>query len=81
MTPQSFLRSSLGLKIVMAVTGIVLFGFVIGHMIGNLQIYLGREAFNHYAELLRELGHGMLLWVARAGCSLPSRCTSGRPGA
>jgi succinate dehydrogenase / fumarate reductase cytochrome b subunit len=67
MTPQSFLRSSLGLKIVMALTGIVLFGFVIGHMVGNLQIYLGREAFNHYAELLRALGHGMLLWVARAG--------------
>jgi succinate dehydrogenase / fumarate reductase cytochrome b subunit len=69
MTPahgQSFLRSSLGLKIVMALTGIVLFGFVIGHMIGNLQIYLGREAFNHYAELLRALGHGALLWVARA---------------
>ena len=70
MTPahaQSFLRSSLGLKIVMALTGIVLFGFVIGHMIGNLQVYLGPEVFNHYAELLRELGHGMALWIARAG--------------
>jgi succinate dehydrogenase cytochrome b subunit len=70
MTPahaQSFFRSSVGLKIVMALTGIVLFGFVIGHMIGNLQVYLGPEVFNHYAETLRELGHGMLLWVARAG--------------
>ena len=70
MTPahaQSFFRSSLGLKIVMALTGIVLFGFVIGHMIGNLQVYLGPEVFNHYAELLRELGHGMALWIARAG--------------
>jgi succinate dehydrogenase cytochrome b subunit len=70
MTPgkaQSFLRSSLGLKIVMALTGIVLFGFVVGHMIGSLQVYLGPEVFNHYAETLRELGHGMLLWVARAG--------------
>ena len=70
MTPahaQSFFRSSVGLKIVMALTGIVLFGFVIGHMIGNLQVYLGPEVFNHYAELLRELGHGMALWIARAG--------------
>ena len=70
MTPgkaQSFLRSSLGLKIVMALTGLVLFGFVIGHMIGNLQVYLGPVVFNHYAELLRELGHGMALWIARAG--------------
>ena len=70
MTPgkaQSFLRSSLGLKIVMALTGLILFGFVIGHMIGNLQVYLGPEVFNHYAETLRELGHGMLLWIARAG--------------
>jgi succinate dehydrogenase / fumarate reductase cytochrome b subunit len=67
---MAFLRSSLGLKIVMALTGVILFGFVIGHMIGNLQVYLGREAFNHYAELLRALGHGALLWVARAGMLL-----------
>ena len=65
--PPSFLRSSLGLKIVMAVTGLILFGFVVAHMIGNLQVYLGPEVFNHYAELLRELGHGMALWIARAG--------------
>ena len=70
MTPakaQAFMRSSLGLKIVMALTGIVLFGFVIGHMIGNLQVYLGPEVFNGYAASLRALGHGMLLWIARAG--------------
>src|SRR4029078_2441455 len=70
MTPahaHAFLRSSLGLKIVMAVTGLVLFGFVIGHMIGNLQVYLGPEVFNGYAESLRALGHGTFLWIARAG--------------
>ncbi len=61
----AFLRSSLGLKIVMALTGLVLFGFVVAHMIGNLQVYLGREAFNAYAESLRALGHGAPLWVAR----------------
>ena len=70
MTParaHAFLRSSLGLKIVMALTGVILFGFVIGHMLGNLQVYLGPEAFNAYAESLRALGHGTLLWIARAG--------------
>jgi succinate dehydrogenase / fumarate reductase cytochrome b subunit len=50
---------------VMAVTGVFLVLFVIGHMIGNLQVYLGAESLNHYAELLRELGHGGLIWVFR----------------
>ena len=70
MTPahaQAFMRSSLGLKIVMALTGVILFGFVIGHMIGNLQVYLGPEVFNAYAASLRALGHGTMLWIARAG--------------
>jgi succinate dehydrogenase / fumarate reductase cytochrome b subunit len=68
----SFYRSDLGKKAVMAVTGFMLFGFVLGHMFGNLKIYLGAEALNHYAEWLREIGapllpHGGLLWIARAG--------------
>lgn len=63
----SFLRSSLGLKIVTAVTGLILFGFVVAHMIGNLQVYLGAEAMDTYAVNLRALGHGTLLWIARAG--------------
>ena len=69
MTPAhaaSFLRSSLGLKIVMALTGLILFGFVVAHMIGNLQVYLGPEAMDAYAVTLREMGHGTLLWIARA---------------
>ena len=61
-----YFESSVGRKLVMAVTGIVLFGFVVGHMIGNLQVYLGPAALNHYAELLRELGHGGLIWVVRS---------------
>ena len=66
----SFYRSDLGKKAVMAVTGIMLFGFVLGHMFGNLKIYLGSEALNHYAEWLREVGapllpHGGVLWIAR----------------
>ena len=68
----SLYRSDLGKKAVMAVTGIMLFGFVLGHMFGNLKIYLGAEALNHYAEWLREIGqpllpHGVLLWIMRLG--------------
>lgn len=48
----------------MAVTGLFLFSFVVIHMIGNLQIFLGREALNGYAEHLREWP--LLLWPARA---------------
>ncbi len=64
-------RTSIGLKITMAVSGIVFVGFVIGHMLGNMKVYLGAEVFNHYAEGLREfgapfLGHGQFLWIARA---------------
>ncbi len=55
--------STLGKKYLMAVTGIILFVFVIGHLLGNLQIYLGAERLNHYAALLR--GAPGLLWTAR----------------
>ena len=47
----------------MAVSGLVLVGFVIAHLLGNLLIYLGPEAINAYAKHLRDLGP--LLWVAR----------------
>jgi succinate dehydrogenase / fumarate reductase, cytochrome b subunit len=50
----------------MAVTGLILFGFVVGHLAGNLQIYLGPEAMNAYAVFLREFLHGTGLWIARA---------------
>lgn len=57
--------SSIGRKIIMAVTGLALLGFVIGHMLGNLQIFLGQDQLNAYAAKL----HGMpaLLWTARIG--------------
>jgi succinate dehydrogenase / fumarate reductase cytochrome b subunit len=65
-----FYRSSLGKKAVMAVTGLVLFGFVLIHMVGNLKLYAGEKKFDAYAEWLREVGtplvgHGQVLWVAR----------------
>ena len=58
-------RSSLGKKYVMAITGFLLFLFVIVHMAGNLQVYLGREPMNAYAELLKS--RPGLLWTARGG--------------
>jgi len=59
-----FISSTLGKKILMAVTGIILFGFVVGHMLGNLQIYLGAERLNHYAELLQ--ANRPFLWTFRS---------------
>jgi len=61
-----FLDSSVGKKVVMAVTGIVLSGFVTVHMLGNLQAYMGPVPFNHYAELLHTMIHGAGIWVFRA---------------
>ena len=65
-----FSRSTVGKKILMAATGIVLVLFVVVHMIGNLKIYQGPAKFDAYAEFLREvghpvLGHGQMLWIAR----------------
>jgi len=63
---SSFLTSTIGRKIVMAATGVILFGFVVAHMAGNLQLYLGPEPMNAYAVFLREVLHGAGLWIARA---------------
>ena len=61
----SFWRSTIGKKVVMAVTGLILVGFVVGHMIGNLQMFQGAEKMNAYAHFLKSLGG--LLWLARLG--------------
>lgn len=60
-----FVKSTIGMKIVMALSGIALFAFVIGHMVGNLQVFLGETVLNHYAEFLQ--GEKLLLWIARLG--------------
>ncbi len=60
-----FWKSTVGKKVVMAVTGIMLVGFVFAHMLGNLQMFLGADAMNGYAAFLKSTGE--LLWVARAG--------------
>ncbi|HEX4999633.1 MAG TPA: succinate dehydrogenase cytochrome b subunit [Terriglobia bacterium] len=58
-----FYDSTIGKKAVMAVTGLILFGFLIAHMLGNLQIFIGKEVMNHYAETLH--GNPPLLWGVR----------------
>ena len=70
--PVEFYRSALGKKYVMAITGIMLMGFVFAHMVGNLKMYLGAEEFNHYGEFLRELlvpilPRTVFLWLLRGG--------------
>jgi succinate dehydrogenase / fumarate reductase cytochrome b subunit len=56
-------QSTIGKKIVVAVTGLVLFGFVAGHLAGNLQIFLGPDAINHYSAFLHSMPKA--LWTAR----------------
>ncbi|MEZ4219455.1 MAG: succinate dehydrogenase cytochrome b subunit [Polyangiaceae bacterium] len=55
--------TTIGKKALMAVTGVALFGFVVAHMLGNLQVFLGPEQLNGYAKKLHDLGP--LLWIAR----------------
>jgi succinate dehydrogenase / fumarate reductase, cytochrome b subunit len=58
-----FYETTVFKKAIMASTGLVLFGFVIGHMIGNLQVFEGREKLDAYGHLLHSLPG--LLWTAR----------------
>lgn len=59
------LNSTVGRKFIMAITGLALFGFVIGHMLGNLQIFLGRDLLNRYGHFLQSTPE--ILWPARLG--------------
>ncbi len=70
--PIEFYRSAVGKKWVMALTGIMLMGFVAYHMVGNLHLYEGATEMNHYGEFLREIAVPILprtvfLWIARIG--------------
>ncbi len=63
-------RTSIGKKMVMAITGTILAGFVLVHMLGNLKLYQGQAKMNDYGEFLREVGTPLfprtgLLWIAR----------------
>jgi succinate dehydrogenase / fumarate reductase cytochrome b subunit len=59
----AFYQSSIGKKWVVALTGVVLILYVLGHLAGNLQIYLGLNRINNYAEFLHNLGP--VLWLIR----------------
>jgi succinate dehydrogenase / fumarate reductase, cytochrome b subunit len=59
----TFYGTSIGKKVVMAITGVILFGFVIGHMLGNLQVFIGANQMNEYAALLK--ANAALLWGVR----------------
>ncbi len=66
----AFWDTTVGKKIVMAATGFVLVGFVIGHMVGNLKVFQGEEKYNTYAVGLRQFGapffgNEQALWLAR----------------
>ena len=65
-----FWQSAVGKKWLMALSGIVLLGFVLVHMIGNLKVFLGKDHINTYGEWLRTLGEPalprtVLLWIVR----------------
>ena len=68
--PLNIYQSAVGRKWVMAVSGVVLLGFVVSHMIGNLHLYEGPLEIHEYAETLRDLGvhvipRTWLLWAIR----------------
>jgi succinate dehydrogenase / fumarate reductase cytochrome b subunit len=64
-------RSTVGMKALMALTGILLVLFLFAHMLGNLKIFVGAQSFDHYAHWLRGIGTPLLpetwyLWIQRA---------------
>src|SRR3954462_13414281 len=59
----TLLDTTVGKKAALAVSGIILFGFVIGHMLGNLQVLLGPEVYNAYGAGIKE--KPVLLWGVR----------------
>lgn len=67
-----FYRSQVGRKWAMAISGLLLLGFIVFHLLGNLKVYFGPEEINEYGEALRDLGGHLvprthLLWILRFG--------------
>ena len=65
-------RSDVAKKWIMAVSGVILLGYIAAHMLGNMKLYFGAEEINHYGESLRDLGGDLvprthLLWIMRIG--------------
>jgi succinate dehydrogenase / fumarate reductase cytochrome b subunit len=68
--PLGLYATDVGKKYVMAISGIVLMVFVLGHMVGNLKLYLGADSLNAYSHWLRDVGEPavpreVLLWIVR----------------
>jgi succinate dehydrogenase / fumarate reductase cytochrome b subunit len=59
--------SSVGKKLITGITGLALVAWITAHLIGNVTLYLGAEAFNAYAHLLENLGHGLVLPLMEMG--------------
>lgn len=63
-----FLKSSVGAKIIMAVTGLAMVGFIVIHMAGNLQMFIGPKAMNSYAYYLKhDIMMSKIVWLTRFG--------------
>ncbi|MFB7512063.1 succinate dehydrogenase [Streptomyces sp. NPDC056144] len=67
---RGFLSSTLGKKTVMAVSGLIMLGYLVAHVVGNLKVFFGPEEFNGYAHWLRVMGapllhHEWALWLVR----------------
>src|SRR5712692_4891737 len=63
-------RSTIGKKYLMAITGLIWFGYLIVHLWGNLKVYAGPQFLNDYGAFLRTVGEPFfgseqLLWLAR----------------
>jgi succinate dehydrogenase / fumarate reductase cytochrome b subunit len=61
----TYWSSSIGKKLVVALTGLFLLLFLAGHLVGNLVVFMGPEAFNAYAHFLHHMLHGAGIWVFR----------------
>lgn len=64
---SELLRSTILSKWVMAISGLLLVGFLVGHLAGNLLVFVGKDDMNSYAVELRHLLHGSAIWIMRAG--------------
>ncbi|HSP42141.1 MAG TPA: succinate dehydrogenase cytochrome b subunit [Luteolibacter sp.] len=62
---QTYWSSSIGKKLVVALTGLFLLLFLAGHLVGNLVVFMGPEAFNAYAYFLHHMAHGAGIWAFR----------------
>ncbi len=62
-----FYSSSIGKKFLVALTGLMLVVFILGHMVGNLLVFAGPDAINEYGHMLQTSLHGAGVWIARIG--------------